>query len=82
MASCAAGKTFRVYGQYTSLVCKLMIKTWGHIFEANEKKLNGMIVTYQDKKGKELESGDVEERREVIYILKATMKLFKFEYEQ
>ena len=38
MASCAAGKTFRVYGQYTSLVCKLMIKTWGHIFEANEKK--------------------------------------------
>lgn len=52
------------------------------IFEANEKKLNGMIVTYQDKKGKELESGDVEERREVIYILKATMKLFKFEYEQ
>ena len=52
------------------------------IFEANEKKLNGMIVTYQDKKGKELESGDVEERREVIHILKATMKLFKFEYEQ
>ena len=41
-----------------------------------------MIVTYQDKKGKELESGDVEERREVILILKATMKLFKFEYEQ
>lgn len=41
-----------------------------------------MIVTYQDKKGKELESGDVEERREVITILKATMKLFKFEYEQ
>ena len=40
-----------------------------------------MIVTYQDKKGKELESGDVEERKEVIYILKATMKLFKFEYE-
>ena len=38
MASCAAGKTFRVYGQYTSLVCKLMIKTWGHIFEANKKK--------------------------------------------
>ena len=38
MASCAAGKTFRVYGQYTSLVCKLMIKTWGHLFEANEKK--------------------------------------------
>ena len=38
MASCAAGKTFRVYGQYTSLVCKLMIKTWGHLFKANEKK--------------------------------------------
>ena len=38
MASCAAGKTFRVYGQYTSLVCKLMIKTWGYLFEANEKK--------------------------------------------
>ena len=38
MASCAAGKTFRVYGQYTNLVCKLMIKTWGHIFEVNEKK--------------------------------------------
>ena len=38
MASCAAGKTFRVYGQYTSLVCKLMIKTWGYLFEANKRE--------------------------------------------
>jgi hypothetical protein len=29
-----------------------------------------MIVTYQDKKGKEIESQDVDERKEVIYILK------------
>ena len=42
---------------------------------------NQIIEAIQDKKGKELESGDVEERKEVIYILKATMKLFKFEYE-
>ena len=40
------------------------------IFDANEKKLTKMIVTYQDKKGKELESQDVDERKEVIYILK------------
>ena len=38
MASCAAGKTSRVYGQYTELICKLMIRTWGYLFEANEKK--------------------------------------------
>ena len=38
MASCAAGKTSRVYGQYTDLICKLMIRTWGYLFEANEKK--------------------------------------------
>ena len=40
-----------------------------------------MIVTYQDKKGKEIESQDVDERKEVIYILKQTMKLFQFDYE-
>ena len=38
MASCAAGKTSRVYGQYTDLICKLMIGTWGYLFKANEKK--------------------------------------------
>ena len=38
MASCAAGKTSRVYGQYTELICKLMVRTWGYLFEANEKK--------------------------------------------
>ena len=38
MASCAAGKTSRVYGQYTDLVCKLMVETWGYLFETNEQK--------------------------------------------
>ena len=56
MASCAAGKTFRVYGQYTSLVCKLMIKTWGHIFEANEKK-NTKNTCEPSKKSYSLFSG-------------------------
>lgn len=51
------------------------------IFENNMKRLNGVIVTYEDKKGKEVDSGDIKERQEVIYILKATMQLFKFEYE-
>ena len=56
MASCAAGKTFRVYGQYTNLVCKLMIKTWGHIFEANEKK-NTKNTCEPSKKSYSLLSG-------------------------
>ena len=38
MASCAAGKTSRVYGQYTDLICKLMIGTWGYLSKTNEKK--------------------------------------------
>ena len=38
MASCAAGKTSRVYGQYIDLICKLMIRTWGYLSKANEKK--------------------------------------------
>ena len=38
MASRAAGKTSRVYGSYTELMCKLMISTWGYLFKANKKK--------------------------------------------
>ena len=38
MASCAAGKTSRVYGSYTELMCKLMISTWGYLFKANKKE--------------------------------------------
>lgn len=52
------------------------------IFESNMKRLNGIIVTYQDKKGKEIESEDVKKRQDVIYILRATMQLFKYEYEK
>ena len=32
------------------------------IFESNMKRLNGIIVTYQDKKGKDVESSDIKER--------------------
>ena len=52
------------------------------IFESNMKRLNGIIVTYTDKKGKDIESSDIKERNEVIYILKATLQLFKFDYER
>ena len=38
MASCAAGKTSRVYDQHMELMCKFMVRTWGHLFKANEKK--------------------------------------------
>ena len=38
MASRAAGKTSRVYGSYTKLMCKLMISTWGYLFKANKKE--------------------------------------------
>ena len=38
MASCAAGKTSRVYGSYTELMCKLMVSTWGYLFKANKKE--------------------------------------------
>ena len=38
MASCAAGKTSRVYGSYTELICKLVIGTWGYLFKANKKE--------------------------------------------
>ena len=52
------------------------------IFESNMKRLNGIIVTYTDKKGKDIESSDIKERNEVIYILKATLQLFKFDFER
>ena len=39
------------------------------------------METYKDKKGKEIESTDIKEREEVIYILRATMQLFKFDFE-
>ena len=38
MASRAAGKTSRVYGSYTKLMCELMISTWGYLFKANKKE--------------------------------------------
>ena len=38
MASRAAGKTSRVYGSYTELMCKLMVSTWGYLFKANKRK--------------------------------------------
>ena len=52
------------------------------IFENNMKRLNGIIVTYKDKKGKEIEEIDIQWREDVIYLLRETMKLFKFEYEK
>ena len=46
------------------------------------KRLNGIIVTYKDKKGKEAEESDLQYREDVIYLLRETMKLFKFEFEK
>jgi len=51
------------------------------IFESNLKRLNGIIVTYSDKKGKEVDTQDIKQREWVIKQQKETMKLFKNEYE-
>ena len=51
------------------------------IFESNLKRLNGIIVTYQDKKGKDVESRDIQDRKEVLLLLKETLRLFKNDYE-
>ena len=32
------------------------------IFESNMKRLNGIIVTYEDKKGKSVDSTDIQDR--------------------
>ena len=45
------------------------------------KRLNGIIVTYSDKKGKEVDTQDIKQREWVIKQQKDTMKLFKNEYE-
>ena len=38
MASCAAGKTSRVYDKTIESVCAFVVKTWGHLFTASKKK--------------------------------------------
>ena len=38
MASCAAGKTSRVYDKTIESVCAFIVGTWGHLFTASKKK--------------------------------------------
>ena len=38
MASCAAGKTSRVYDKTIESVYSFMVRTWGHLFTASKKK--------------------------------------------
>lgn len=51
------------------------------IFDSNMKRLNGIIVTYEDKKGKEVDPIDIKDRNSVIRELKDTMRMFKDDYE-
>ena len=45
-------------------------------FESNMKRLNGIVSTYEEKKGKEVDTKDIKERRAVMRDLKATLKMF------
>lgn len=50
------------------------------IFEADLKRLNGNIVTYKEKKP-EVQEQELEQRNDVINVLRETFKLFRRDYE-